>query len=324
MPEMTMAPAALLVETRSMRGAFVVFAGVLVSSGCFFPDDPEPVIPEGEHYQYVISRIYIPETNTQAREYSVDLNNDKSGDNQLGTIFSLLHNQGFSVSSTVAESLLRGHAIMLGSLQTVAFDSTRASGFRTSLGENPQPSACADPTMLMTCGRHLATEAHYDLVLNSDSLLGVAGFEDGRLEVPVGSMRIAIGIDPAAPLRLELRDARVKLSNMTPTSGAAIIGGAIAESDLDTVVIPEVARNLARIVRDECGVQSQPGPCGCPNNERANLIQAVFDGNDDCTIDMQEVASNDLVQSLFSPELTIEGEQYLSFGIGAELAPATF
>ena len=56
----------------------------------------------------------------------------------------------------------------------------------------------------------------------------------------------------------------------------------------------------------------------------AALLQRYFDDNDDCVIADAEVAENSIIQSLFKPDITVEGRQLLSFGIGATLVPASF
>ena len=90
------------------------------------------------------------------------------------------------------------------------------------------------------------------------------------------------------------------------------------------MIVPEITRNLARIVHDECGVQGAPGPCGCVDGQRAELLQNIFDTDDDCMIEPLEVSKNTIVQALFTPDITVDGRKMMSFGIGAKLVPATY
>lgn len=305
-----------------MRRTVLLGLVAVASAACV--EDDKPPIPEGEYYQYAIGSIAMPMNNNEAREYGLDLNGDATVDNQLGMIFATLEGQGFSVADTVRESLLRGNAIMLAELQTTAFDEASAAGLRTDLGANPVPSACTDPADLMTCGMHLETRAHYDVLPQTASNLGVGPFDAGRLIAPLGTLPIAIGIDPAAPLRVDLRAAKIRVTEASPAGAKLVIAGGILESDVDEVVIPEVTRNLARIVHDECGVPNTGTTCGCPSGKRAALIQRYFDDNGDCSIEAVEVSDNSIIRSLFSTDLRIDGREMLSFGIGATLVPATF
>jgi hypothetical protein len=287
-------------------------------------DGDEELVPSGPTYQYVVGEISIPANNTEARQFALDLNNDKTVDNQLGMIFGTLEGMGFGVGETATEALLRGNAVLLAELQTEAFDSTVASSLRTDLGANPDPAACLDPTMLATCGRHVQTRAHYEVVGGASSHLGVAPFDDGRLLAPVSTLPITIGIDPAAPLRVDLRAAKIQLTDVSAGGATAIIAGGITKDDLDTVVIPEVARNLARIVDDDCSAVLSPPSCDCTAGSRGALLQRYFDPNDDCTVTLDEVAKNSIVESLFSPDLGSGRDEMLSFGIGARLVPASY
>ena len=124
------------------------------------------------------------------------------------------------------ESLLRGNAIMLAELQTEAFDDAPAAGLRTDLGTNPVPAACTDPADFMTCGKHLATRAHFDVAPQTASNLGVGPFDEGTLIAPVGTLPIAIGIDAAAPLRVDLRAAQLRVTDASPTGATLVIAGA--------------------------------------------------------------------------------------------------
>lgn len=310
-------------NTRCMRCVAVIGLLGLVGVGACVWDDEKPV-PTGPTYQYVVGEISIPGKNSEARQFALDLNNDRSPDNQLGMVFGTLQGEGFGVGETATEALLRGNAILLVELQTEAFDETTASGLRTYLGANPDPAACLDPTMLATCGRHLMTRAHYDVVPDTGSELGVAPFEDDRLLAPVSTLPITIGIDPAAPLRLDLHSAEIQLTDVSADGATAVIAGAITKSDRDNIVIPEVARNVARIFGNDCDPAAQPRPCGCPPDSRGDLLQDLFDGNNDCTITVTEVATNSLVESLLYPDLGNGSDAMLSFGFGARLVPAAY
>lgn len=307
-----------------MRGGTVVgLLGLLGASACMLDGDEE-LIPSGPTYQYVVGEIHVPKNNTEARQFALDLNNDKFADNQLGMIFGALSSFGFGVGETATEALLRGNAILLVELQTEAFDSTAASSLRTDLGANPNPAACLDPTMLATCGRHLQTRAHYDVIGGASSHLGVAPFDDGRLLTPVSTLPITIGIDPATPLRVDLRYAKLQLTDVSADGATAIIAGGITKDELDTVVIPEVARNIARIFDNDCEPGQPPVLCGCPSGSRGELLKRYFDANADCSITLDEVAKNGIIESLFSPDIGNGPTEMLSFGIGARLVPASY
>jgi hypothetical protein len=302
-------------------GTILGLVGAVAAGAC---SDDRLGSPEGDYYQYVAGAIGIPANNNEARLLALDLNGDKAVDNQLGMIFGLLQSQGFGVGETATESLLRGNAIMLLELQTVAFDEARVSGVQTDLGADPDPSACADPTVLATCGRHLASRASFALVPGTGSSLGVAPIERGQMTASVGTLPLEIGLDPASPLRVDLHGARIRLTDISPAGATAVLAGGVPAEEVETVIIPEAARNLARIVAEDCGDPTAPLPCGCPARSRGALLQTYFDDDHDCTIGEAELARSAVVDALFAPDVTIEGREMLSFGLGIELVPAAF
>src|SRR5205085_12416445 len=135
----------------------------------------------------------------------------------------------------------------------------------------------------------------------------------------LGTLPISIGVDPAAPLRLDLRAARVRVTNISRTGASAIIAGAIAKADVDAVVIPAIARNLTRIIGEDCGKPETDRACGCPGGSRGELVQVYLDDDDNCRISTAELLASTVIRSLFAPDLKIDGVDALSFGIGVEL-----
>ncbi|MDQ3365211.1 MAG: hypothetical protein M3680_07270 [Myxococcota bacterium] len=305
-----------------MRDSFWIGLGCLLVAGC--AEQPRPAV-EGDHHQYVVAGLRVPRNNLEARASSLDLNDDEAVDNQLGMVFGILEQRGLGVSGTAQAAVIRGKAIMLVALQTTSFSEARSSGLVTYLGTNPDPAACTDPSELATCGRHLMTRATYDVSPDSASDLARGRFDGGTFRARAGTMPIAIAIDAEVPLRIDLHAARVQLQNMSPDGGTAILAGGITATDLRTVVIPEAARQMSRIIAAECsGQPAGPSPCGCGPDSRARDLEELFDTNRDCVIEEAELRDNALVESLTASDLRIDGQELLSFGVGVELVPASF
>ena len=109
---------------------------------------------------------------------------------------------------------------------------------------------------------------------------------------------------------------------MTATGGSAILTGGLTTDDVETIVIPAATRELQRIVATECTLTTSP--CGCPSGSRGRQLQEIFDDNNDCEIELDEVLVNSIVQSLLAPDLGTGGDALLSFGFGVGLVPAEF
>jgi len=303
-------------------------AALLVSPLCLLvacTDDTAPPVPEGPHYQYVVSELYVPQTNTEARQFGLDINGDKTVDNQLGMVFSTLDSMGLGVGDTAHEALVRGGLIMLADLQTPAFDDTEASGLTTFLGRDPVPGACLDPTQLDTCGQHLTGSGSFTAIDGSASSLAIAPITNGSFTATMRRLPVKIALVSAVEtIDVVLHAARVRVTNVSPTGGTAIIAGGITKADIDNDVIPQAAAQIDRIVTNECGKPNGQSPCGCVQGTRARLLQNIFDQNRDCSVDTHEVAENTITVSLLAPDVTVNGEPLLSFGIAVDLVSATF
>ena len=279
---------------------------------------------EGPHYQYVMSELRIPVNNIAAREYGLDLNGDKTIDNQLGMVFGTLANMGLGVGGTAREAMLRGGLNVLADLQTIDFEESELSGLTTYLGRDPSPAPCLDPARLETCGQQLLGHGHFSIDPDSGSDLGKAPLHAGVFSAGMGVLPIEIALDVNAPLRLDLRAAKVQLTSISENGFTGVLGGLITGEDVNRVIIPEAAREIKRIVGAECGQASGILPCGCIASARAAVLQHYFDDNNDCEVSLDEVETNTIAQSLLAPDVTKNGVLGLSFGVGIEFRPATF
>lgn len=293
---------------------------VLMVAGC----RGDELLPQGDHYQYVVSDVRVPSNNMMARDDGLDLDGDGSIDNQLGYVFGTLAQNGLGVSDTAREALLRGGVLMLAELVTTGFETTRATGFTTYLGSDPDPAPCLDPARLETCGQHLLGQGRFTVDVGSTSDQAIGPIVDGVFLEAVGAMPVEIAIDSSAPIRLDLHGARVRLSPISESDVSGILAGGITQADIDGVVIPQAAAQIDRIVRTECAQPTGSAPCGCLANARADLLQKVFDSDDSCQVEVAELSSSSVVRSLLDPDIVIDGQRLMSFGVGTELATATF
>src|SRR5678815_3449996 len=102
----------------SLLAAAALVPSLLAACG---GDDEGNVVPEGEHYHYVANKVFVPTTNTQAREYGLDLNKDGTVDNQLGMVLSTLGSMGFDIQTTIDKAVAEGNIILLADFQTKDF-----------------------------------------------------------------------------------------------------------------------------------------------------------------------------------------------------------
>lgn len=287
--------------------------------------------PEGTHYQYVASQAFVPTNNNQAREYGLDLNGDKTADNQLGMVLGTLSTMGFDVQATIDDAVLEGSIILLVDFQTKDFTNTTAAGLKVLLGDTPMPQPCTDPQnpTPATCGKHLDGTGMFTIAAGSPDNAAVSGkivngtFNGGGDSSKI-SLQIALGGTDA--IQLDLIGARAKASGITETGmESVVLAGALTENDLNTKVIPAIHAQIAPLIMEDCNALTSPPMCGCTSGSTGATILNLFDaGTKDCMVTVDEIKNNSLIQSLLAPDVEINGTPALSLGIKVIGKKATF
>lgn len=317
------------------RSLFAATALLPMIAACGGDDGEGNVVPEGEHYQYVANKVFVPTTNTQAREYGLDLNKDGTVDNQLGMVLSTLGSMGFDIQTTIDKAVAEGNIILLVDFQTKDFTNTTAAGVQVFLGDNEMPAACNaneeyNETTKTGCGRHLVAGSSFSVAANSPMNASLGGKTvNGTFNGGPGNLSLQIALGGTTAIQLDLIGARAKGSAISAemigsgTSGGIIFGGAITKEDIDTKVIPAIQAQLGPIITRDCPA-AQPTTCTCMDNSTGKTILGLFDGNKDCTVSVEEIKTNSLIVSLLSPDVTVDGKMALSLGIKATAIKATY
>ncbi len=301
----------------------------------------DTVVPEGTHHQYVSSKAFVPTNNNQAREYGLDLNGDKTADNQLGMVLGTLSTMGFNIQGTIDKAVAMGSIILLLDVQTKDYSNTTAAGVKVLLGANPMPAACntgevfdcttATPPVCMGCGHHIAGTGMFSIAAGSPDNAAVAGkIVNGTFNGGPGELSLQIALGGTDAIQLDLIGARVRASAITDTGiGSVILAGAITQDDLNSKVIPAIHAQLAPLIARDCNMLTAPPGCGCASGSTGKTLLDLFDGDitgttKDCTVSIEEITGNSLIQSLLAPDVTVDGKMALSLGIKVEAVSATF
>lgn len=277
---------------------------------------------EGPIRPYVVSEASVPTSNPQATEFGLDLNGDKVVDNQLGAVLAALTSQGFNVQGAVTTAINEGSIILLAEFQSKDFSSGGAA-LSVKLGDMPMPAACTGTTDTV-CRHHLDGSGSFAVAAGSPQNAAVEGklvggtFNGGPGDI---ALEIALG---AAPIQLDLIGARAKASAISETGiDSLVVGGALTIDDLNTKVIPAIHAQIAPLVKADCPGTTPPG-CGCTASSTGATILNLFDtAPKDCTITVEEIATNTLIKSLLAPDVTIEGKMALSLGLKVKAVKAT-
>jgi hypothetical protein len=299
-----------------------------------------PVTPEGEHYQQVAKKAYVPKSNTEARDFTLDLGSpegtlDGTPDNQLGMVLSTLASPqfGFDVQGTIDEAVATGSIILLVDFQTPSFENTAAAGLKILLGDDAtaMPAPCNvgemwDETTMTGCGHHLTGTGDFTLTAGQPDNDAVAGkIANGVFTGGPGELTLQIALGSTEALTLNLIGARAKATGISATGMTSLIlAGALTEEDLNTKVMPAIQQQIAPLITEDCGTTTPPG-CGCTAGSTGETIIQLFDTNPaDCSVSVEEIKGNTLIQSLLAPDVKIDGVDALSLGIKVETTTATF
>jgi hypothetical protein len=321
---------------------FGLFALPLIACGGGGEDQP---VPEGPHYAYVASQLFVPTNNNQAREFGLDLNADKTVDNQLGMVLGTLAGQGFDVQGTIDEAIAEASIILLADFQTSSFTSTAGAGLQIKLGDMETPLACntgeeyacklangmecssTDTGCTCSgCGRHLANGT-FTIDANSPDNAAVAGkIVGGTFTGGPGDITLKIALGSAAGIELDLIGARAKATGLSETGmESVIIAGALTKEDLDGKVIPALHAQIDPIIKEDCPNNPPAADCGCVAGSTGKTVLNLFDTMPkDCGVTVDEIKNNTLIQSLLAPDVTINGKMALSLGIKAKVVKGTF
>jgi hypothetical protein len=281
--------------------------------------------PEGPHYQYVVNNASVPTSNPQAVEYGLDLNGDKAVDNQLGNVLAALVTQGFDVQGAIAEAINEGSIILLMDLQTKSFTSTNGAGLQVKLGDkaSAMPAPCTTDTPPV-CRKHLDGSGSFGVAAGSPDNAAVAGkIIGGTFNGGPGDISLKIALGGPEGIQLDLIGARAKASGMSDAKiDSVILAGALTEDDLNTQVIPAIHAQVVPIIAEDCNGAAPPD-CACTGSTGRTILNLFDAPPQDCMVTVQEIQNNQLIKSLLSPDVTIDGMKALSLGIKVEGIKAT-
>ncbi len=258
-------------------------ASVVALAAC--SSSPAHPVPSGAHYTYAIDQLFIPRNNTEARTYAIDLNGDGTLDNQLGMVFGTTESMGFVSAEPTQAAIAGGQIAITLDLQTPDFTTADAA----AIGVSTMPGY---------------------------TLAGAAS--DGSFDLGPGELTLQFAFeDPSFVISLPLRDAHVVVDGVTDAGIATgILAGGASQQALDDALFPVVQQAFAFVVARDCGHLSTT-TCGCyPNSDGDTLIGNFDTTPADCTITTDEIVNNDLILSLFAPDIRDSLGELLSVGVG--------
>jgi len=294
--------------------------------GGFVPDadvDPDGGQPLAAH-RFVMSKQKIPSTTQQAKDFAFDLDGNGSIDNQLGGVMASTAAQGFNVQTPADIAVDRGQILMLAEVRADSLDISAFATFQMFTGTNPNPAACSGPSD-QVCRKHLTGSASFIVspaTSHDPPLSGAIGAS--MLVAGPGRLQLQTTILGATPVALDLIGARVKLRMTTSNTYDGSVGGAVKKTDVETKVFPRIQAAGNEVIQRDCTSLVSPPGCGCAPSSAGQSFVQLFDSSKNCNISIDEIKNNTLIQSMFMPDVTIDGQQAVSIGVGITGVKATF
>lgn len=247
---------------------------------------PHHHAPKPVKHGYVVDRVLLPVSSTQATQYGVDLNGDGKVDNRFGTLLAALGSQGFDVQGTLDSAMSSGALVTLLSIETKTKNMKNAKKVRVRLFRGLPGTTTVD-------GSAPSTELKAKIVK--------------KVLVPKpGTVHLAFpALLPGRPsITFDLVQGRILgTCKANGCTNGRLVGG-IPSVELDQLLVPEIGAALRAVVARDCPT-TPPDPCtsGTPG---AQLL-SLFDANHDGTISDDEVRGNAIIKGLLAPDVDLIG-----------------
>ncbi len=289
-------------------------------------DDDDVVIdPAGTDHFYVVDRLLLPTTATQANQYGLNLDGDEQNrpDNALGQILSTLASQSSDVSlqDSIDAQIDTGGIILLSRFKATALTTATGVGSWIYLGDQATPAPCVDETDTV-CRLHLDGNASFTLdAASPDNAKTKGQIVGGMYTGGPGTVTIQIALTEGSDqaVSLNLIGARMSTSVTDTAVGTAgspgKLGGAITDEDLHNDVLPALHDILTDNINGDCtGTTTGMPPCGCDEGATGQTLLDLFDElpdrpgtepDGDCVVDFEELENNSLISSLLAPDVDL-------------------
>ena len=266
-------------------------------------------------YDLVLDRILMPTTSAEAEKYGLEVDGKKY--NGLGAIISLLapYTSPGGLQQDVDRAVYQGDTLVLMKLQAsdlVNDSKTKAQAWGGS------SSCCTSSKDLAKCKVEAQAKCFSGSAViqkaggSPENMVFAGSITGGELSLSSSTMKLEIKLNLSSTLKLTFKQAH--LSGKVNAAGitGGVLAGAIPKSDLDSTLVPELAKLLDGVYKDPT-----------TDKKTRDLIKQLADTNGDGTISSKEMAQNALLANLLAGDVDVDkdGEKELSLGIGLSAVP---
>ena len=263
----------------------------------------------GTSRDYVIMKFVVPTTNDKAKKLGYDIDGDTKVDNAFGAILTAIHDaaQGVDMEAEINQNILNGNDI--GLLRVMAADFSNDNSAKLQGWTGQRETCCTSKPCQEADVKKTCFSGSYAFKIDSASPTDavVSGkIASGELEM-TGKMTIELPIgNYRAKVTLLAAKFVGKIDGDGITEGK--IMGAISQNDIQTSLIPAVAKTLEHEMTDPTTKQATK-----------DALKKVFDTDNDGKITAKEVADNPAVQAVVAGDVDADKDgkkEELSLGLG--------
>lgn len=260
---------------------------------------------------FVFDRLLLPTSSADATKYGLQV--DGKSHNALGSIISLLAQYGSSASlqESLDKSVYKGDALALLRLRAKSFTDEPQVRAQTWGGS---ATCCTDTSTVAKCKAEALTTCFNGKAVvkksgnSPDNMLFDGAITGGAMKLSAKTMTLTMKLSNTSnPLTLSLKHASLsgKVSASKIVDG--VLAGAIPKSDVDKILVPELASLLDALYKDTK-----------TDAKTKAMIKQLADTNGDGTISTSEVANNSLLKTFLAGDVDVDkdGEKELSIGLG--------
>ena len=332
---------------RLVNRTTVLFAGSIVSASlvaCGGDDGGGDDVIEGTDNLYVVSKIQLPSSASEATTLGLDID-DAAGDgnqgidNQLGTFLGSLRGiaPGLNLQMSLDTAVDEGSVVLLSNVKATALDNAANSGMWVYIGDGAtaMPAPCTDANDTV-CRHHLDGTGMFSIKAGTQTDTKLAGsivggtFKGGPCTINLQLSLYAM----SAPLDLPLQRAKAEIKvSATGFAAGSKLGGGIKQTDIESKIHPAIQGIVADLIDRDCGAAPRTPPtCGCASGSTGSSVLGFLDTNDDCDVSVAEVTMT--LNSLLTDDMDLfkadgtpgtDGvNDSVSLGIGVQAVKGTF
>jgi hypothetical protein len=271
----------------------------------------------GTAFDYAFSEIYIPVTSSE--NIGIDLDGDGVIDNKLGNLMQTLISSApeFDMNGAMQENINEGTTAILARLVVEKF-TTPGDGDISGTIYKGSFTGDSTETIFNGDGEFLIDEES----LNTPTLCGRV-YGAGVTELGPGMVTVTFPISDTDTLLIHLNHAQMKGITSEDGWNDMIIAGAISPSEIRDSLLPAFVDEINETIQNDPQgstfiTETFDNSCNAEIEGCSDLTECISDG----IITLQELQCNDTINIILTPDVTIDGVDYVSMGVRVQAVKA--